>query len=219
MTSFKTARSIGGRMKAVALMSDGIDSPVAIYLMAKKGVEITCLFGRNTPEADLGKPKELVRIIREASGGKVSLLAFEHFNNQEAIKKANPRWFQCLVCKRMMVRVASALGEKQGAEFVIMGDSLGQVASQTLANIKVVEQAADIPIIRPLIGLDKREIEDIGREVGTYDISIKDQKVCPYVPKGPSVRGNVKEIIRLEEEIGVSGLVERSLEKIMEIDL
>jgi thiamine biosynthesis protein ThiI len=219
MTSFKIVRSMGGRMKAVALMSDGIDSPVAIYLMAKKGVDIICLFGRNTPETDMEKPGNLVRKLREASGGNMTLLAFEHFNNQEAIKQANPRWFQCLVCKRMMVRVASALGTKKGADCVIMGDSLGQVASQTLANIKIVEQAADIPIVRPLIGLDKREIEDIGREVGTYDISIKDQKVCPYVPKGPSVRGNVKEIIRLEEEIGVSGLVERSLEKIVEIDL
>ena len=206
-------------MKAIALMSDGIDSPVAAYLMAKKGVETICLFGRNTPEADLEKARNLVRKLREASGGEVSLMAFEHFHNQEAVKKANPKWFQCLVCKRMMVRVASAMGAHEGAEFIIMGDSLGQVASQTLANIKIVEQAADIPIVRPLIGLDKREIEDIGRKSGTYDISIIGQKLCPYVPKGPSVRGNVREIIRIEEEIGVSGLVEISLEKTEEIDL
>lgn len=205
-------------MKAVALMSDGIDSPVAVYLMAKKGVDIICLFGRNTAETDMEKPGSLVRKLRETSGGNISLLAFDHFNNQEAIKKANPRWFQCLVCKRMMVRVASALGKREGADFMIMGDSLGQVASQTLANIKIVEQATDIPIVRPLIGLDKREIEDIGRGSGTYEISIKDQKLCPFVPKGPSIRGNVKEIIRIEEDIGVSGLVDFSLENMVEID-
>jgi thiamine biosynthesis protein ThiI len=206
-------------MKAVALMSDGIDSPVACYLMAKKGVEIICLFGKNTPDTDLKKVRNLVGRIKEASGGGLSLSTFDHFHNQEAIKKADPRWFQCLVCKRMMVRVASALGEREGAEFVIMGDSLGQVASQTLANIKLVEQAATLPIVRPLIGLDKREIEDIGRRIGTYEISISDQETCPYVPKGASVRGNIKEIHRIEEDMGVSGKVRSSLENIEEISL
>ena len=206
-------------MKAVALMSDGIDSPVAAYLMASKGVELVCLSGKNSTEADLEKLKNLVRTIRDSSGGSVSLRVFDHFRAQEAIASTKPKWFHCLLCKRMMVRMASRLGEEIGAECVVMGDSLGQVASQTLANIKVVEEAATLPVMRPLIGLDKREIEDIGRKAGTYDISIVGQKVCPYVPKGPSVRGNMKEIMRLEEAMDLGPLVGELMGTLEEISL
>lgn len=206
-------------MKAITLMSDGIDSPVAAYLMAKKGVEVLCLFGKNSTEADQDKVKTLVRTIGGASGGNVRLYTFDHYLNQEAIAATRPRWNHCLLCKRMMVRVASALGEKEGAEFIVMGDSLGQVASQTLANIVVVEEASVLPIVRPLIGLDKREIEDIGRKAGTYHISIGGQAECAYVPKGASIRGSLKDINRLEEGMGVDEQVQKAMATVVELTL
>jgi thiamine biosynthesis protein ThiI len=206
-------------MKAIALMSDGIDSPVAVYLMAKKGVEMICLNGKNSPEGDLEKPATLVRQIRKVTEANLKLFSFDHHVCQEAIYSTKPKWLHCVLCKRMMVRVASSMGKEKGAECIIMGDSLGQVASQTLANINVVESASVLPIIRPLIGLDKREIEDIGREAGTYEISIVGQKVCPFVPDGASIRGNKKEIDRLEGKIDLSGLVSSSLKNAVEIPL
>jgi len=206
-------------MKAIVLMSDGIDSPVAAYLMAKKTVEILCLFGKNSTEADQDKAKTLVRTIGEASGGNVRLFTFDHYLTQEAIAGTRPKWNHCLLCKRMMVRVASSLGEREAAEFVVMGDSLGQVASQTLANIVVVEEASVLPIVRPLIGLDKREIEDIGREAGTYEISIRGQAECAYVPKGASIRGNLKDINRLEDGMGVTEQVQKVMATVIELPL
>lgn len=199
-------------MKGIALMSDGIDSPVAAYLMAKKEVEVVCLFGRNTPETKTEKVKRLADQIRKASEGAISIQSFDHFIGQEEIAKTNPKWLHCVLCKRMMVRTASTYAKKAGAEFIIMGDSMGQVASQTLANIISVEEASQVPIIRPLIGLDKREIEDIARIAGLYEISIKDQKECPYVPKGPSIKSRIKELDKHESQIDMPALMERILD-------
>ena len=206
-------------MKACALMSDGIDSPVATYLMAKKGVEITVIHANNSPDDDLDKVRRLVRAIAKASGQRLELITFDHYPNQEAFRAITPRWFHCLLCKRMMVRVASEMARRRGGEFVIMGDSLGQVASQTLANIRVVEEASCLPIVRPLIGLDKLEIERIGRAAGTFEISIREQARCSYVPEKPSLKGHLNKLHQLETRTDMGMLLSKSLDGVKEIPL
>jgi thiamine biosynthesis protein ThiI len=219
LQKIKSTLSIVRAMKAVSLMSDGIDSPVATYLMAKKGVEVVVLHGRNRPDANIEKVRGLVARIAEASGAKVDLASFDHFPNQEAFMRADPKWFHCILCKRMMVRVASNYSKAIGGEFIIMGDSLGQVASQTLENIRLVEDASVLPIIRPLIGLDKREIEGMARSIGTYEGSIVDQDKCAYVPSKPSIKGNMKAILRCESASVVESLLKSSLDSIVDISV
>jgi thiamine biosynthesis protein ThiI len=204
-------------MKACALMSDGIDSPVATYLMAKKGVNITVVHANNSPKDDLGKVMRLVRAIAKASGNGLELVTFDHYPNQEAFLTTKPKWFHCLLCKRMMVRVASELATRRGGEFIIMGDSLGQVASQTLPNIRIVEEASSLPVIRPLIGLDKLEIERIGIPMGSFEISIRDQAKCQYVPEKASVKGHFTKVHQLESLVDIKALVEKSLDSVKEI--
>jgi len=204
-------------MKACALMSDGIDSPVATYLMAKKGVEITVIHANNSPGDDLDKVVRLVRAIAKASGERMVLVTFDHYPNQEAFRAIKPKWFHCLLCKRMMVRVASELAIRRGGEFVIMGDSLGQVASQTLPNLRIVEEASSLPIIRPLIGLDKLEIERIGISMGSFEISIRDQAKCQYVPEKASVKGHLNKLHQLESLVDIGSLVTKSLDSVKEI--
>lgn len=206
-------------MKACALMSDGIDSPVAAYLMAKKGVDIAVVHANNSPHDNLDKVMALVDAVAKASGGRFELVTFDHYPNQEAFAALKPKWLHCLLCKRMMVRVAAHIAKGRGGEFVIMGDSLGQVASQTLANIKVVEEASGVPIVRPLIGLDKLEIERIGRAAGTFEISIREQARCSYVPDKPSVKANLNKLHQLESRLDMAGLVAKSLDSVKEIPL
>ena len=105
-------------MKAVALMSDGIDSPVAVYLMAKKGVEMICLHGKNLPEGDLEKPTTLVRQIQKVTDGELTLFSFDHHVCQEAIDSTKPKWLHCVLCKRMMVRVASMFGKENRSAYI-----------------------------------------------------------------------------------------------------
>lgn len=200
-------------------MSDGIDSPVATYLMAKKGVEITVVHANNSPEDDTGKVVRLVQAITKASGVRLALVTFDHYPNQEAFRSINPKWFHCLLCKRMMVRVASEMAKRRGGEFLIMGDSLGQVASQTLPNIRIVEEASSLPVIRPLIGLDKIEIERIGMLAGSFEISIRDQAKCRYVPEKASVKGHLAKLHHLESRLDIKALVLKSLDSVKEISI
>ncbi|ASJ00633.1 adenine nucleotide alpha hydrolase family protein [Thermococcus gorgonarius] len=196
-------------MKAVALLSSGIDSPVAIYLMLRKGLEITPVHFRQSPRKE-SKVIELYEILRRYGklNEPVIIDAYEEqvpvFSKLAELGKA--KW-TCLFCKWTMVRKACRIGHEIGARAIVTGDSLGQVASQTLDNLVIISSASDLPILRPLIGMDKEEIVKIAREIGTFEVSIEPEEPCPFVPKHPIIRGSPGEFLRIKERLMRKGVL------------
>ena len=119
----------------------------------------------------------------------------------------------------MLVRYAEEIAEKEKAEAIIMGDSLGQVASQTLQNLRVVEDAVDIPILRPLIGFDKEDIIQIAKKIGTYDISIMPSAGCSAVPTKPATKARLEDVIAEEKKINIKKLLNQSIKDVELISL
>jgi thiamine biosynthesis protein ThiI len=196
-------------MKAVALLSSGIDSPVAIYLMLRKGLEITPVHFRQSSlkEAKVMKLWEILKRHGKLNEP-VIVDAYEEqapvFSKLAEIGKA--KW-TCLFCKWIMLRKACRIGHEVGAEAVVTGDSLGQVASQTLDNLMIISSASDLPVLRPLIGMDKEEIVEIAREIGTFEMSIKPEESCPFLPRHPVIRGSPGEFLRIKEKLAREGVL------------
>ncbi|MCD6461547.1 MAG: 7-cyano-7-deazaguanine synthase [Thermoplasmata archaeon] len=202
--------------KALVLLSGGIDSPVAAWLVARDGVEIAVLHMDNRPftnDQEFGKVKALVEVLRDRTGQGVRLYTAPHgMTVQTTIGRiANPR-YQCVLCRRMMFRTGEALAREIGAEVLVTGESLGQVASQTLKNMAVEEEAVNIPILRPLLGLDKTEIMEMARDIGTFDISTSPGLCCTLAPHKPSVKASLKTIKAEEERMDIPGIMERVLD-------
>jgi thiamine biosynthesis protein ThiI len=196
---------IGSQGRMVALVSGGIDSPVAAWLMMKRGCEIIPLYMDNTPylgEDAKEKCIEIVRKLKEwAPGYELKMYIAPHGRNlQQFIEKGNQK-YTCVFCKHLMYKVARAIAEKEGAHGIITGSSLGQVASQTSENMMAEAYDVDFPIYHPLIGLDKEEIMNIAKKIGTYDISIKKAGGCQAVPRYPSIHGRLEEVVRMENEL------------------
>ena len=208
-------------MKFVALVSSGIDSPVATYLLSKKAEEINLVHADNRPFTD---DREIENFIILAKHLKKNLSSYlkayivPHGSTLNAYKQNCNSRFTCVICKRMMVRYAEKIAEKEHADAIIMGDSLGQVASQTLQNIRVVEQAVKIPILRPLIGLDKEDVVKIAKEIGTYDFSILPSGGCSAVPIKPATRARLDQILKEEKRIAVDNLVKKAVHDVKSVN-
>ncbi|RLI76447.1 hypothetical protein DRO97_00775 [Archaeoglobales archaeon] len=184
-------------MKLLALLSSGIDSPVACYLMLKKGFEIEYLHFSNSKSTD--KIKKIVRKLAEF-GGTDRFFQMPHSEMMNRILSLEfDRKYTCVMCKRSMLTLAELLANEIGCEALITGDNLGQVASQTISNIKVEEELIKMPVLRPLIGFDKVETVDIARKIGTYEISIEKEGSCRYVPRKPATKA--KKLPKIDIEI------------------
>lgn len=202
-------------MKLVSLMSNGIDSPVASYRMSLMGADVILLHMDNRPYTDdrsVENVKAIAERLREVTGKEFPLYMAPHGDNQREISENCDRSYQCVMCKRVMQRTARELAKILGADAIIMGDSLGQVASQTLRNIVSENIGLDFPVIRPLIGMDKLEIEAIAKEIGTYDISIRPTDGCTIVPVGPITNADPEKVARFGEKIDVDAIARRSAE-------
>ncbi|MCX6689976.1 MAG: hypothetical protein NTZ39_09870 [Methanoregula sp.] len=202
-------------MKLIALISGGIDSPVAAYLMIRRGVEIVAVHMDNRPftdEKNLDKTLSLVRHLRNLTGSPIRTYIVPHGPNHITFARKCDRHLHCLFCRRMMYRIGERIAEIEGADGILTGESMGQVASQTLQNIMVVNQAVKVAVIRPLIGLDKVEIIDIARRIGTYEISTLPGLCCTIVPKKPSTAARLGDVLREEQKTDIESLVEKSLE-------
>jgi len=196
----------------VLLLSGGIDSPVAGYMMGRQGVRIVALSGFVNPageEAHIEKIGKLVERLSKAIGSDVDLYVFEQRIAQSIFSTAGKPGLTCVLCKRTMLRVAEKLCQKVGGTAIIMGDSLGQVASQTLQNMNTIEEAVSIPIVRPLVGLDKVDIVRIAEKIGSFELSNLKIPGCVFVPDKPATRARLDEILREEERLEVSTLVEK----------
>ncbi len=205
-------------MKLLVLLSGGIDSPVAAYLMAERGAEISLLHMDNRPyESELGvrKAELLAGALRRVTGQEMEMFMAPHGENQGINMENCHSAYRCVLCKRLMLRTAQAVARKIGAAGIIMGDSLGQVASQTLSNIRAEQHGLDMPVLRPLIGLDKLEIERLARKIGTYDISIMSDgsKECTAVPCRVITKASIQSILIEEAKVDLEAMARRSAEK------
>ncbi|MCX8174415.1 MAG: hypothetical protein N3F63_07425 [Thermoplasmata archaeon] len=197
-------------MKGVALVSGGIDSPAALYLMLKKNWEMVAVHMDNQPFTDTRPAEKFVKIIgtlREKTGTHFPAFIVPHGKNQGEIARHCTRRFQCVLCRRLMFRVASAFAEKYDARFIVTGESLGQVASQTLQNIFTEHESAGYHVLRPLIGLDKLEIERIAREADTFEISTEPGMCCTIVPAKPATASKLSEILAEEKKLDIEAMV------------
>lgn len=203
-------------MKVVSLISGGIDSPVATYLMLKKDLEVIALHLDNRPftdEKQMNKTIAQVEKLKEVTKKEIKTYVVPHGDNQLEFAKNCKRNLECVLCRRMMLRIAEKISEKEGAFAIVTGESLGQVASQTLRNIKVESQAISIPVIRPLIGFDKIEIEAIAKKIGTYEISILPGLCCTIVPDKPSTAAHLYRVLDEEKKVDIKSLLENCVKK------
>lgn len=210
-------------MKVAILMSGGIDSPVAADMVLARGADVVAVHMDNRPftdEKQTAKAVALVRHLAARHSRSVRLYIVQHGKNQMEFAKRCRRNMECLLCRRMMWRVAERIALKEGAQAIVTGESLGQVASQTLKNLRAISPAAAIPIIRPLIGLDKLEIEARAKEAGTYGLSTQPGLCCTIVPPKPVTGGNLHDVLEEEKRVDIAGMVERSVQEVevMEID-
>ncbi len=203
-------------MKDVSLLSGGIASTVASYLISRAGADVVLLHMDNGPYCD-DRAKENVIAIAEQlekyTGKRFPLYFAPHGPSQTAIHDACDRNYQCVMCKRAMHRTAGEFAKIVGADMIVMGDSLGQVASQTLKNIRAENTGMSIPIVRPLIGLDKTEIMEVAREIGTFDISISPSVGCTIVPHKVTTAADPVRIESYRERIDIDSLAKESAEK------
>ena len=209
-------------MKLVSLLSSGIDSPVATYLLSKEADEIIFVHADNRPLTDDREINNFIKLskhLKKHIKPKIKVILVPHGENLGCFKQNCNIRYTCVFCKRMLLRYAEQIAKKEGADAIIMGDSLGQVASQTLQNIRTIEQAVNIPILRPLIGLDKEDVIKIAKEIGTYDLSILPSDGCEAVPDKPATMAKIEQILNEEEKIDVDELVKKSVENLELIKL
>ena len=201
-------------MKFISLLSSGIDSPVATYLLSKKADELIFLYADNRPFTDnqeIENFKKLSNHLKKQIKSKIKVYLVPHGESLACYQKNCNARYACIFCKRMMLRYAEKIAEKESADAIIMGDSLGQVASQTLQNIRTIENVTDLPILRPLIGLDKEDVIKIAKEIGTYDLSIQKSEGCTAVPNKPATMAKINQILDEENKINVDELVNNAV--------
>ncbi len=202
---------VGVSGHVVALLSGGIDSPVAAARMMRRGCRVTFVHFHSAPYLDRSSQEKTREIVRRlvAYHGDARLVLVPFGEVQREIVTGVPPPPRVILYRRMMLRIASEIARRIGAEALVTGDSLGQVASQTLSNLAVVEQAASLPLFRPLIGMDKLEISTEAERLGTFEISIEpDQDCCSlFVPRHPTTRARLAAIEAAESALDVPRLI------------
>ena len=208
-------------MKLISLISGGIDSPVATYLMMRKNANIVGVYFDNQPfcdEESLEKTKKIVEHLEKIFKKRIKTYIVPHGKNLSVFAINCRENLECVLCKRMMLRIGERIAEIESADAIVTGESLGQVASQTSENIYVINNAVKIRVLRPLISFDKIEIEKIAKETGLYKISIIPCLPCSAVPKKPSTKAKLKDVLNEEERIDINALVEESVRNAKVID-
>ena len=208
---------VGTSGKVACLISGGIDSPVAAYRMMKRGCKAVFVHFSGRPlvsRASEEKVQELVQLLTTYQyHSKLYIVPFGPIQ-QEIVANA-PAAFRVVLYRRIMVRIAQELARREGCWALVTGDSLGQVASQTAENLSVVEEAAELPMLRPLIGMDKIEITEQAQQIGSFTTSIEpDQDCCKlFVPLHPSTRTRLEDILRIERGLEISAFVKQGVDK------
>ena len=207
---------VGTQGKVIALVSGGIDSPVSAFLMMKRGCEVIVLHFNNYPYTG-GSNAKVLKIIEKLSEYAPSKLKFLEADYGDYLKSCvedAPVRLTCVLCKSGMYRIAEEIAKKEEALAIIDGSSLGQVASQTLPNLLATRYVTKMPVLSPLIGLDKIEIENIGKKIGTFEISILPAPGCTAVPKYPETNADLEQFLDVLEDIDFEEKVEEVVSSI-----
>ncbi|XOB42257.1 MAG: tRNA uracil 4-sulfurtransferase ThiI [Candidatus Nealsonbacteria bacterium] len=205
--------SVGGR--AVVLLSGGIDSPVASYLTMKRGVKVVFVHFHAHPYTDKASIDKVKRIVEDLNrfqfNSKLYLVPFADVQ-KEIVLKVSAK-LRVVFYRRFMLRIAQVIGEKEKALALVTGDSIGQVASQTLKNISVISEAASMPVLRPLIGFNKEEIIDQAKKINTFDISILPHQDCcaRFLPARVETKADLKQVKLEEKKLDVEELVKKAV--------
>ena len=208
----------GANGKVVGLLSGGIDSPVASILAMKRGAAVTFVHFHSVPlttEESIDKVKQITTVLSHYQS-RIHLYLVALTPIQKEIMVKTKEKYRIILYRRFMFRIAEIIARKEKARALVTGESLGQVASQTLDNIAAIEAVSSMPILRPLIGLDKLEIINLAKDYGTYDISIlPDQDCCSlFLPKSPATKAKKQFIEAEEENLAVDNLVQDAIDSI-----
>lgn len=214
---------VGSAGKGLLLLSGGIDSPVAGYMMAKRGMRIKALHFHSYPyTSDAAKQKvvDLAKIIAPYTGG-VDLYTVSVTHIQEAIHRDCPEEMMITILRRFMMRIANLMCEKIGAQAIITGESLGQVASQTIESLTTSNVVAKYPVLRPLVAFDKLDIISVAEKIGTYETSILPYEDCctVFLPRFPLIRPQLDKVEKFENKLDIETLVSEAMSTIEKIKI
>lgn len=215
---------VGTSGKGLLLISGGIDSPVAGHMIAKRGMQINCIHFHSYPYTNMQARDKVIELAKVLSsytcGTKLNIVSVTHIQ-EEIHKKCNGEYMVTLL-RRFMMRIAETVAKKCGAQCLITGESLGQVASQTVEGITSSNSVVkDLPVLRPLCGFDKDEIIERSRDMGAYDISIQPYEDCctVFLPKHPVIKPTIKSILEEEGKLDVEKLIEEAVATLEVISL
>jgi thiamine biosynthesis protein ThiI len=206
---------VGSSGKVIALLSSGIDSPVAAARMMRRGARVVFAHFHSQPFTDGSSARQAAEIVELLTRWAYAstLYTIPLAPSQQQIAATAPESLRTVLYRRMMMRIASALAVRESAGALVTGDSLGQVASQTLENLAVVEDAADLPVLRPLVGRDKEEIVDEARALGTFEVSSAPcQEACVlFEPKRPATKAKIEQVRAAEASLDLAALVDQAV--------
>lgn len=206
---------VGTGGKAGILISGGIDSPVAAWMMAKRGIELTAIHFASPPYTSKRAEMKVVTLLEKVAkySGRMTMFTVPFTEIQEQIKDNCPEELFTLIMRRAMMKAAEKIARKENCQALITGESVGQVASQTIYALACTDAAANMPVFRPLIGMDKDEIIEISRKIDTFETSILPYEDCctVFTPKHPKTRPNLGDIEKAEQLIPLEELVEEAV--------
>lgn len=207
---------VGSGGKAMLLISGGIDSPVAGYMMAKRGLELQAIHFVSPPYTS-DRAREKVESLCAKMGeycGRIHFYCVPFTKIQEALRDHCAEELFTLLMRRLMMEIAQHFADKEGAQALVTGESLGQVASQTLSALACTDAVCRMPVLRPLIGMDKSEIVEISRKIDTYELSILPYEDCctVFTPNHPKTRPSVEEVTAAQEDFDFAPLIQEAIE-------
>ncbi len=215
---------LGSAGKGLLLLSGGIDSPVAGFLMAKRGLKIEAVHFHSYPYTSVQAKEKVIELAKEISVfcGEIKLHIVSFTEIQEQIHKNCDAEYMITIMRRIMMRIAQKICQENNLGAIVTGESLGQVASQTMQSMNVTNSVVSLPVFRPVIAYDKEEIMKVANKIGTYETSILPYEDCctVFLPKNPVIRPTIKRAEMLEEKLDIDALVAKALEgeEIVEID-
>jgi thiamine biosynthesis protein ThiI len=200
---------------AVSLLSGGIDSPVSSYMIAKRGVQLEMIHFASPPYTSEAAREKVLQLAQELTPwcGRLAVFIIPFTEIQEEIRRKCPEDHFTLIMRRFMMRLADMLAHELRCRALVTGENLGQVASQTMQALAVSEDVTTLPVLRPLIGMDKEEIVKLARHIGTFDTSILPYEDCctVFTPRHPKTKPSVEEAREYESALDVEGLCERAM--------
>lgn len=208
---------LGTQGKTVCLLSGGIDSPVACWLAMKRGSPTIPIYVDNAPFTDDTTKQKAIQTARKlqewSTGFMRKIYIVPNGENMKKIQQEAPARFTCLLCKRLMYRIASQIAQTENAYGIITGEAIGEQASQTMHNLYAIDEAATLyPIHRPLLGFDKIETEAVAKKIGTFEISIQKAKGCSAVPSQPATQAKLQAVKEAEEKLNIAEMVQAAVQ-------